>query len=172
MSPWPKTEKPLVRARTNGFRKGVQAARLNGFSLTAAGPDAQYGVGGQAGADRPPQRLTLRLPFSSVDERSLRHRLHVPAASCSYRAWTKEAGRILALARATPSIGPFAARLIFDGPDQRRRDVDNLGKAVLDLLVRHGVVKDDHLCRDLRLSWSDLAPDKPGGVTITVEAVS
>jgi crossover junction endodeoxyribonuclease RusA len=30
--------------------------------------------------------------------------------------------------------------------DRRKRDVDNLNKAILDALVKNGVVTDDHLC--------------------------
>jgi Holliday junction resolvase RusA-like endonuclease len=39
-------------------------------------------------------------------------------------------------------------------PDQRRRDLDNCSfKAVSDLLVRHGVVKDDSLATEISARW-------------------
>jgi Holliday junction resolvase RusA-like endonuclease len=39
-------------------------------------------------------------------------------------------------------------------PDGRKRDLDNLQMACLDLLLRHGVIEDDHsgILRDLRIS--------------------
>lgn len=38
-------------------------------------------------------------------------------------------------------------------PDNRRRDLDNLLKAVLDALTHAGVYEDDHLICDLRICW-------------------
>ena len=66
--------------------------------------------------------------------------------------------------------GPFVARLSFDRPDKRRRDLDGLVKAPLDLLVSMGVIEDDHLAQRITLEWSDKAPAKPGHVTIHLEA--
>lgn len=40
-------------------------------------------------------------------------------------------------------------------PDRRRRDLDNLLKAVLDSLVHAGVMEDDALIEDLRIYWAD-----------------
>lgn len=39
-------------------------------------------------------------------------------------------------------------------PDNRRRDLDNLLKAVLDGLAHAGVFEDDSLIHDLRIFWS------------------
>jgi crossover junction endodeoxyribonuclease RusA len=40
-------------------------------------------------------------------------------------------------------------------PDRRRRDLDNLFKAILDSLVHAGVMLDDALICDLRIFWAD-----------------
>ncbi|MEY4234830.1 MAG: hypothetical protein RLZZ454_88 [Pseudomonadota bacterium] len=40
-------------------------------------------------------------------------------------------------------------------PDRRRRDLDNLLKAVLDSMVHAGVMDDDALIEDLRIYWAD-----------------
>jgi crossover junction endodeoxyribonuclease RusA len=40
-------------------------------------------------------------------------------------------------------------------PDRRRRDLDNLLKAVLDGMAHAGVMEDDALIEDLRIYWAD-----------------
>lgn len=87
-----------------------------------------------------------------------------------YNAWIGEAGLKLNVQRPEHVSGPFVATMVFVRPDRRRRDLDSLAKAVLDLLVKHGVTDDDHLCQSLLLQWSAGAPDPDGGVRVTVEA--
>ena len=40
-------------------------------------------------------------------------------------------------------------------PDRRRRDIDNINKAILDVLEQIGVVQDDSQIHDLRSYWTD-----------------
>ena len=51
-------------------------------------------------------------------------------------------------------------------PDRRRRDLDNLFKAMLDSMVHAGVMSDDALIMDLRIFWSN---EVGGIVKITIE---
>ena len=51
-------------------------------------------------------------------------------------------------------------------PDRRRRDLDNLLKAILDSLTHAGVMEDDCLIVDLRIYWED---DVGGMVKVTIE---
>jgi crossover junction endodeoxyribonuclease RusA len=51
-------------------------------------------------------------------------------------------------------------------PDRRRRDLDNLLKAILDSLTHAGVMEDDCLIVDLRIYWAD---DVGGMVKVTIE---
>lgn len=44
----------------------------------------------------------------------------------------------------------------FGKPDKRERDVFNLEKAVSDLLVSHGVIKDDTLIHRGIVEWEDI----------------
>jgi crossover junction endodeoxyribonuclease RusA len=53
-------------------------------------------------------------------------------------------------------------------PDKRKRDADNRIKAVLDCLQLAGVVKDDNLCRDVRVVSHDEAVEKGGRCNVTV----
>lgn len=52
----------------------------------------------------------------------------------------------------------------FGRPDKRARDVFNLEKAVSDLLVAHGIIKDDTLIYRGTVEWADI-----DGCDITIE---
>ena len=54
-------------------------------------------------------------------------------------------------------------------PDERKRDLDNLLKAVLDSLSHAGVYEDDSLIVDLRIYWE---PMKAGMLKIKIEELS
>ena len=51
-------------------------------------------------------------------------------------------------------------------PDRRRRDLDNILKAILDSMTHAGVMQDDALIEDLRVYWAD---EQGGVVKITIE---
>jgi crossover junction endodeoxyribonuclease RusA len=51
-------------------------------------------------------------------------------------------------------------------PDRRRRDLDNLLKAILDSLTHAGVMEDDCLIVDLRIYWAE---EIGGYVKVTIE---
>lgn len=51
------------------------------------------------------------------------------------------------------NVGPYALAIALKRPDKRRRDLGNLEKAISDLLVEHGVIKDDSLCERITLQW-------------------
>jgi crossover junction endodeoxyribonuclease RusA len=53
-------------------------------------------------------------------------------------------------------------------PDRRRRDLDNLLKALLDSMTHAGVMEDDALIEDLRVYWAD---EVGGMVKITIEGI-
>lgn len=72
-----------------------------------------------------------------------------------YMAWLTEAGIALAQQKPLPRYDDKVAVVISVGRTKRKADIDNRGKAVLDLLVKHGVLADDSLVDDLRLRWAD-----------------
>jgi crossover junction endodeoxyribonuclease RusA len=89
-----------------------------------------------------------------------------------YTAWTRAAALHL-LAQGCPGLkGHFCISIECSPPDRRKRDLDGLAKAPLDLLVSCGVIEDDSLARRIILAWSDHAPSKPGGVSITLRGMS
>lgn len=88
-----------------------------------------------------------------------------------YRAWRKVALTELMVQRPAKIPGPYRLTLIATRPDNRRRDLGNLEKAVSDLLQAAGVVRDDCDAQSTFLAWSASKPDRNGGVSITLEAV-
>lgn len=88
--------------------------------------------------------------------------------SKSYAAWRQEAALAL-LQQPKPETfaGPVALSLTFGRPDNRRRDLSNLAKAVEDLLVARGILADDSLVERLVLAWG---PDR--GCQVEIEAMA
>lgn len=54
-------------------------------------------------------------------------------------------------------------------PDRRRRDLDNINKALLDCLTHAGVYTDDSQIDDLHLVRGHI--EKPGFVVVRIEAI-
>ena len=83
-----------------------------------------------------------------------------------YNRWIADNVDLVALAakEGRGVHGPYALHLRLGKPDYRRRDLANLEKAISDLLVRCGAVRDDSDCQRLTMEWtSDL-----DGVFLTV----
>ena len=60
-----------------------------------------------------------------------------------YKTWKRDAGWTLLSQRPVKNTGPVTVTIELCPPTRRRYDLDNKSKSVLDLLVTHGVVKDD-----------------------------
>lgn len=61
------------------------------------------------------------------------------------------------------------ATLTVHPPDQKRRDLDNICKAVLDVLVSSGVLVDDALVHELHLYHATWCPD--GRIEVCIESL-
>jgi len=61
----------------------------------------------------------------------------------SYLTWCRAAGWELNLQRPARTTGAVVVTIAAGRPDKRRRDIDNLTKSTLDLLVAHQVMEDD-----------------------------
>lgn len=79
-----------------------------------------------------------------------------------YKAWLAEAQASLRAQRPDRIAGSFEASFVLSPPDRRKRDLDGLAKAALDLLTKEGVIEDDSLARKITLAWAEGAPAKPG----------
>jgi Holliday junction resolvase RusA-like endonuclease len=60
-----------------------------------------------------------------------------------YMVWCRAAGLELALRKPARTTGAVVVTIAAGRPDKRRRDIDNLAKSTLDLLVAHQVIEDD-----------------------------
>lgn len=74
-------------------------------------------------------------------------------------------------AQGAPRLGRARLRVSVSAfpPDRRRRDLDNLNKAVLDALVFARVFDDDSQVDDLRIARGE--PVKEGRLSVTVEVM-
>lgn len=69
-------------------------------------------------------------------------------------SWLKEAGFEILRQKPGKIIGKYKISITAARPDGRKRDIDNLHKAISDLLVRCGVIEDDHLCEQTCSRWA------------------
>ena len=97
---------------------------------------------------------SIALPFPPSTNRLWRVVDGRAICSKSYREWIEAAGAELMSQRPRKHQGPVAVSIRVGMPDGRKRDLDNLQKACLDLLRRHGVIEDDHseILPDLSIS--------------------
>jgi len=86
--------------------------------------------------------------------------------SKKYEAWIQEAKRSLSQQHFTCMDGPVSVTYRLARPDKRNRDLANSEKALSDLLVTCGALKDDSLIHRLVMEW---ASDIESGVDIIIE---
>ncbi len=77
--------------------------------------------------------------------------------TAQYVDWIKEASTAVKGSH-RQGLGPYSLAICLQRPDKRQRDLGNYEKAVSDFLVMHGIVKDDHLCERLTMTWGTELP--------------
>jgi crossover junction endodeoxyribonuclease RusA len=71
-----------------------------------------------------------------------------------YKAWIKAAREALWLQSVPEWVnGPLRVELAFVRPDKRKRDLDNVAKAVLDFCTDNKIWDDDSQIEHLTLKW-------------------
>jgi crossover junction endodeoxyribonuclease RusA len=106
---------------------------------------------------RPPSVNAL---YSNVPGKG---RIKTPA----YRAWIEEAGWLLRTQRPKRLEGEYKLHVLV-GPT--RADIDNLAKAINDLLQKHGVVTNDRKADSVHLERTSLIPKGIVRCTVTPAA--
>ncbi len=66
-------------------------------------------------------------------------------------------------------VGPIAVDILVFPPDRRRRDIDNLQKALLDSLQHAGVFADDNQIQRLSIERREIVPN--GSVIVRIQAI-
>jgi Holliday junction resolvase RusA-like endonuclease len=92
--------------------------------------------------------ITLPFPPSTngLFSTGMRNGKLIRFTSPAYKEWQARAGNWLReqMKREKPSFTyPVHVRIIAGKPDNRARDIDNLNKPILDLLVKGGLLADD-----------------------------
>jgi crossover junction endodeoxyribonuclease RusA len=112
--------------------------------------------------------ITLTLPWPPATNNLFKNLPRGRARTDRYDAWIAQATAAVRAQGVRGLKGPFCISIECSPPDKRRRDLDGLAKAPLDLLVSTGVIEDDHLARRILLAWSEAPPSKPGFVSIII----
>ena len=121
----------------------------------------------------PPESLTaavLTLPWPPSVNTYWRHPNSGPLAG---RHLISDKGRkyreaVKAMAHSVaPVMGRTAVAILACPPDRRRRDLDNLNKAILDSLVNASVIEDDGLIDMLTIVRGEIVKD--GAVYVRIE---
>lgn len=113
--------------------------------------------------------ICIVLPFPPSMNRIWRNNARTHKSG-HYLQWQREAGWQLQAQRPPAIAGPYDLSITFGRPDRRQRDLDNLGKAISDLLKAHGVIESDHLCQRLEMAWCRTGETK--GALVEVRAAS
>ena len=79
------------------------------------------------------------------------------------RRYREEVAAIVAGLVLRPLAGPIEAEVLVFPPDRRRRDLDNLQKAIFDSLQHAGVYKDDSQIAKITMERAD---PTPGGMIL------
>lgn len=122
-------------------------------------------------------RSTITLPYPpSVNNLFAQikspHGGYIRVKTQKYKEWARDAGLLLNAQRNTGKLVSHQGRVSITikatpPKDNRRRDLDNIAKAVLDLLVDSNIIIDDSRIEVLHLAWEREAQDV--GVIVTVE---
>jgi crossover junction endodeoxyribonuclease RusA len=83
------------------------------------------------------------------------------------RLYRKEVAAILMMHRARPMLGALVLWIKVYPPDRRKRDLDNILKALLDALQHGGAFENDNQIADLHVSRRSVQPGGAVFVQIT-----
>jgi crossover junction endodeoxyribonuclease RusA len=85
----------------------------------------------------------------------------------SYTRWISQCEAEIFSLRLTPILGSYRLQIDATRPDKRKRDIDNIIKAVSDVLQHTGIIENDHLCLEVMARWVKDGPP----ILISVEKI-
>ena len=102
-------------------------------------------------------RYSIDLPFPISINGLYRVVRGKPILSAQYRAWIAEADALVLSQRIGPPqpLLTFSAAIFLCAAQRKRRDIDNLAKAVFDYAERVELITNDRACNALLMAWSD-----------------
>lgn len=95
----------------------------------------------------------LELPYPPSANRLWRAVNGRNIKSRDYRVWSELCGWQIKQQKPVKLTGPYTLDIVVKRPDNRKRDLSNLIKALEDALVENGVLEDDSLCQELCIRW-------------------
>ena len=113
------------------------------------------------------KHLRIKLPWPPSVNHYWKARGSRRFISPKAKAWLDEA-ILLLRAKRVRFEGAVAIHMRFSPPDRRKRDGDNLEKAIMDALVKAGVIKDDSLVY-VKKSCKEVLDERLGYVLLEVE---
>jgi crossover junction endodeoxyribonuclease RusA len=113
------------------------------------------------------KRLSVKLPWPPSVNHYWKARGNRRFISPKARAWLDEVVLVLRASKVRFE-GQVAVRMRLSPPDRRRRDGDNLEKAVMDALVKAGVIRDDSLVY-VKKSCREVLDERLGYILLEVE---
>jgi Holliday junction resolvase RusA-like endonuclease len=76
-----------------------------------------------------------------------------------YEDWISVCRVLIYKGKHIPIMGHYQLTIEAVRPDKRRRDIDNLIKAVSDVLQDTGLIEDDSLCQEVTAKWVKEGPE-------------
>lgn len=124
----------------------------------------------KSGSNAPLARLSLTLPWAPSVNHYWRRRGPAYFIAKEGQQFRAEVARLAQAAGIrAPMLGPVGVQILASAPDRRRRDLDNIAKALLDALGHAGVYEDDAQITRLELAWME--PGR-GQVSVSVRALA
>lgn len=111
--------------------------------------------------------MTLTIPYPPSVNHYWRHVGWRTLISRGGQRYRKEVVAHLAAQRVRPMNGRLVVRVTVHPPDKRRRDLDNVQKALFDALQEGGAFHDDSQIDELRIVRGPVIPDGKVIVEIT-----
>lgn len=98
--------------------------------------------------------LKFRLPFPPTVNSLFRNFARGRVKTGRYKNWIKLAYEKFINQVYGQISGRVAIKVLLFRPDQRKRDLDNYLKALLDFLVAQGVIEDDSVVQSIVIAWA------------------